>query len=146
MDIIFDLDGTLADCSHRIHHIRENPKNWADFNAAAHKDSLIEEIAEVVKCLVLGGNRILICTGRENTNGLRFDTEQWLDDNGIEYDALYMRPIRDYRDDPIVKAALYQQMLEDGWHPRLVFEDRARVVKMWRELGLLCAQVADGNF
>ena len=27
-----------------------------------------------------------------------------------------------------------------------VLDDRSQVVKMWRELGLTCLQVADGNF
>lgn len=29
---------------------------------------------------------------------------------------------------------------------QMVFEDRARVVDMWRKRGVLCAQVAPGDF
>lgn len=31
MFIVFDLDGTLADCEHRIHHITKEPKDWRAF-------------------------------------------------------------------------------------------------------------------
>jgi hypothetical protein len=28
MDVIFDIDGTLADPEHRRHYVRVKPKNW----------------------------------------------------------------------------------------------------------------------
>jgi len=33
-----------------------------------------------------------------------------------------------------------------GYTPSVVFDDRDRVVKMWRENGIRCFQVAEGNF
>jgi hypothetical protein len=34
----------------------------------------------------------------------------------------------------------------DGYNPTLVFDDRSRVVEMWRKNGIKCFQVAEGNF
>ena len=31
MDVICDIDGTVADCSHRLHWIQSKPKNWKAF-------------------------------------------------------------------------------------------------------------------
>jgi hypothetical protein len=57
-----------------------------------------------------------------------------------------MRPYLDRRDDDIIKFELYEQMLADGYEPVLVFEDRDRVVKMWRSMGIKCLQVEPGDF
>lgn len=35
--IVFDIDGTLADLSHRRHHVESRPKNW---------DAFFEDISE----------------------------------------------------------------------------------------------------
>jgi len=59
---------------------------------------------------------------------------------------LYMRRAGDHRPDDIVKREILDQMRADGWRPVMAFDDRTRVVKMWREAGIPCAQVAEGNF
>ena len=38
---IFDLDGTLADCAHRLHHIQKEQKDWKAFFAAVGADIVI---------------------------------------------------------------------------------------------------------
>jgi hypothetical protein len=57
-----------------------------------------------------------------------------------------MRKLGDRRDDDIVKFELLEQIYEMGYEPVLVFDDRDRVVKMWRAAGLRCFQVAPGDF
>ena len=59
---------------------------------------------------------------------------------------LYLRGVGDFREDPVIKSDLYDQILEDGFKPTIVFDDRESVVKMWRGRGLRCLQVAEGNF
>ena len=44
-----------------------------------------------------------------------------------------------------MKSDLYDQILKDGFKPKIVFEDRESVVKMWRGRGLRCLQVAEGK-
>ena len=51
-----------------------------------------------------------------------------------------------FRSDDIVKFELLEQILEFGYEPILVLDDRDRVVKMWRAAGLRCLQVAPGDF
>ena len=57
-----------------------------------------------------------------------------------------MRAEGDYRADDVVKGELLDRILADGYHPELVFDDRTRVVNMWRARGIMCAQVAEGDF
>lgn len=39
MFVVFDLDGTLADGDHRLHHITGETKDWRAFFAACGDDS-----------------------------------------------------------------------------------------------------------
>ncbi len=143
-DIIFDIDNTLANGEHRQAFLRSHPRNWAAFNAAMHLDEPHADIIWLLKELWTTGNRILIATGRNEDD--REPTEAWLNKHSIPYQNLYMRPAKDYRDDAIIKKEIYEQMKADGYDPFMVFDDRDRVVKMWREIGLRCCQVAPGDF
>lgn len=143
MDIIFDIDGTLADISHRRHLVTTKPTNWPEFQALAHLDAVHEPIAILARSLSRE-HRIILCSGRGEQE--RPVTEDWLWQNRIPFDALYMRAEKDYRADDVIKKELLDRILADGFEPRLVFDDRSRVVTMWRRRGLICAQVAEGDF
>lgn len=148
MDVIFDLDWTLADPSHRMHHIQKAPKDWDAFFAAQPDDLAIRRMAALARSLVKD-NSIIICTGRPSDT--RDITQNWLNTRiwtpvGKRNVAMYMREKGDRRQDDVVKSELYDKMLRDGYFPTLVFEDRRRCVGMWRQRGLLCCQVADGDF
>ena len=58
-----------------------------------------------------------------------------------------MRDEGDYTPDDELKAQWYENMLiEDRHRIKGVFDDRDRVVKMWRSKGLTCFQVGYGDF
>ncbi len=59
---------------------------------------------------------------------------------------LYMRKAGDHRDDDKLKIEMLARVRADGFDPIMAFDDRNRVVKAWREAGIPCAQVADGDF
>lgn len=141
---IVDIDGTVANNEHRIHYITNGHKDWDKWHANADKDEPIAEIVELLDMAVDKGIKIILCTGRDEK--CREDTERWFDVNDIPFDKLYMRERGDRRDDDIVKYELLQEIRADGYNPVLVLDDRSRVVKMWREQGLRCLQVAPGDF
>lgn len=58
---------------------------------------------------------------------------------------LLMRPKKDNRKDSVIKKELFDK-IKDKYNIQYVFDDRDQVVEMWRELGLTCLKVADGNF
>lgn len=148
---LFDLDGTLADCSHRLHHIVPEfdnqgmlpPKNWRAFFAECGDDKLIGHISDLLHTLC-HHEQIIIVSGRSDE--CREQTEAWLAKHEIVYHALYMRKAGDHRHDEIVKSELVDLALADGWRPIMAFEDRSRVVAMLRKRGIPCLQVADGDF
>jgi hypothetical protein len=98
----------------------------------------------LANCVVGACKFLVIVTGRSAS--VKKETERWLENHLIGWDALYMRPVGDYRNDDILKIEILAQMRKDGWEPIMVFDDRNRVVKAWRAAGVPCAQVADGDF
>ena len=139
---LFDLDGTLADCSHRLHHIKQPRKDWNAFFEACSKDGPIPHMVELARHL-MKVEKLVFVSGRSDQ--VRRETEDWLTEHGLA-GPLYMRGVHDKRPDFIVKAELLDRLVRDGWRPIMAFDDRDQVVKMWREKGVPCAQVAEGAF
>lgn len=142
--LVCDIDGTVADLTHRRVYITTKPKNWPAFERSMHLDAPIWPIIRAVAILFDQGWTIVMASGRGAQN--KAVTEKWLADNGVSYHALYMRAEKDYRQDYIVKGELLEQMRQDGYDPTVVFDDRNQVVDMWRANGIPCVQVAHGDF
>ena len=143
MLICFDIDGTLADVSHRVKYWRETPKNWAMFKSEMVNDVPIEPVVTIARTMALIGHTVILCSGRDE--GTRKWTEDWLFKYDVKFLKLYMRAEKDFRHDSIVKKELLDQIVEDwGRKPDIVFDDRPRVVQMWRENGVFVADVYQG--
>lgn len=142
---IFDIDGTLADCSHRLHHIQKRPKDWQSFFADCYDDAPIPHMIGLAQTLrVASASQIVFVSGRSDE--CRSATETWLM-NHLGFDApLYMRKAGDYRADDIIKTEILAELRADGFDPIMAFDDRNRVVAAWRAAGIPCAQVAEGDF
>jgi phosphoglycolate phosphatase-like HAD superfamily hydrolase len=140
---IFDIDGTLADCSHRLHLIQQRPKDWRAFFAACQFDTPIQHMCELARKLATT-THIIFVSGRSDE--CRSQTEIWLQGQALLTNHLYMRKEGDHRDDDIIKLELLAQVRADGFDPIMVFDDRTRVVNAWRSVGIPCAQVAAGDF
>lgn len=131
---IFDIDGTLAKMEGR------SPYDWMRVG----EDSPIEQVIEVAQALSAAGYQIIFLSGRD---GVCYDiTIDWIIEEVMETDHLYMRAPDDQRADNIVKAELFDNHVRDNWNVRGVFDDRDQVVTMWRQMGLQCFQVAPGDF
>jgi hypothetical protein len=145
MDIIVDIDGTLANGSHRQHLLNQIPKDWKTYQTLAHLDTVHQPIVDLVRNLYeYCEATIILCTGRGEQE--RKLTVAWLHANKIPFHYLYMRAEKDYRADDVIKLELLDKMIEEGLNPSLVLDDRARVVAAWRRRGLTCLQVAEGDF
>lgn len=135
--IICDLDGTLALLGGRDPF---NPKTIADdqVNAA------IANILEVYSHQTLFELQIIFITGRFEK--YRQETDVWLHKHGISNYQLFMRKDADFRKDIVYKKEIYEKQISGKFEVLFVLEDRDQTVKMWRELGLTCLQVAYGAF
>jgi phosphoglycolate phosphatase-like HAD superfamily hydrolase len=143
MIVAFDLDGTLCNIEHRLHFIRDKPSNWPAFFRACADDKPVFQVIRVAEAMRNAGHTIEVWSGR--SDAVREQTEFWLHQWGIGYHTLRMRKDGDYRADNIVKSEWFDS-LSVHERPALAFDDRQQVVNMWRSRGVLCAQVAPGDF
>lgn len=143
---LFDIDGTLADLSHRLHFIQGNPQQWDAFFLACNDDAPIYQVISTAKYLATSGALIFLVSGRSDIS--RKATTAWLDRYEIPWAWLLMRKEGDHRQDNVVKSELLDAILAHYPKEQIIaaFEDRDQVVKMYRERGLRVFQVADGNF
>lgn len=145
MIYIFDLDGTLADISHRRHFIEGDKKDWDAFYSACTEDEPIRPVADMLSLLDKAGHWVWIWTGR--SDAVEEQTRDWLSYNGIYYHQLVMRPARDHSPDHRLKEKWLSEVpIIPRGEIAGVFEDRSRVVEMWRDNGLTCYQVAKGDY
>ena len=149
-NVIFDLDGTLALIDdRRVVSTKPNGKiNWDIFfdpkNIDLDKPNL--PVIKMAQLLKQQGFRIVILSGRLKTT--KDATTQWLQKFDVPFDVIKMRP------DSNQFKFMPDDDLKQGWLDSLfpnkdifaVFDDRDKVVDMWRKNGLTCFQVADGNF
>lgn len=130
--IIVDLDGTLANLNGR------NPYDAS----TCEKDLQHFHVADAVRRYP---DAVVLCSGREDK--YRAETERWLERCNIPYEALFMRKTDDQRKDSIIKREIFDNEIRGKWMVEYVIDDRQQVVDMWRsELGLVCWQVAEGDF
>jgi phosphoglycolate phosphatase-like HAD superfamily hydrolase len=143
--IIVDLDGTLCDVRHRVHFVKESPPNWPAFFDACVDDTPNATVDALIDMATFSAYGVIYVSGRPETH--RAQTEDWLERHNLGgYVALLMRSEGNYRPDAVVKRELYEAHIAGKYAIVFTVDDRNQVVKMWRDLGLTCFQVADGDF
>lgn len=173
---IFDLDGTLALVDHRRHLVeapkcprcngfgrdvgmhhnyvceacdgkgkdRSFKPDWKGFYAACVDDQPNYPVIETLQHLAIH-NDIWIWSGRSDE--VRWATHHWLQRHVRLHQELRMRNADDFTPDEQLKKSWLDGLPESKRKRiRAVFDDRDKVVKMWRDNGVPCFQVAPGNF
>lgn len=163
---IFDLDGTLALIEHRRHFVTapgtggypsdiRDPDNktwkpdWKAFYAACDRDEPNLPVIKTLRMLANAGADIWVFSGRSDE--VREKTVDWLMRHVCWLSrteiVLEMRREGDYTPDDQLKLGWLRNMFAaDRERLVAVFEDRDRMVKMWRAEGVACFQVAPGEF
>lgn len=141
MIVIVDIDGTLSNCTHRLHNINpptNSKKNWSEFFSCMDKDTIFHHTRVVVNALKEVGHTIVLLTGRPEN--YRNKTVDWIVETDVQFDVLLMRPKGDHHSDVIVKKDLLLGFLsEKGLQVSDIlcaFEDRDRIIDLWKSMGI----------
>lgn len=134
--VIVDIDGTVAEGK----TVRD-PYDTSKY----HLDLPNQPVIDLVQGLYYEqGVKILFTSGRHND--FRDVTADWLIDNvKVPVDYLFMRENRQTPDDQ-EKLMLFDKYIRDFFWVNFCLDDRDRVVRAWRSIGLTCLQVAEGDF
>ena len=143
--IIFDVDGTIADVEHRRHLVNGDNKDWKNFRLATEFDTPVQWVCDIAKRHIAQGDEVAFFSARNESE--REITEkqisEWIGDG---HNGVFLRPNGDYRPDEVFKSELADRFEKIGGHIDLVYDDRNKVVDMWRQRGTTVVQVADGDF
>lgn len=129
--------------------------DWNAFHAACVNDTPIDPVINVLNTLLIAGvqndaNEIWVWSGR--SDAVEIETRAWLAEHTSLDEwhfnwQLKMRKHGDYTpDDQLKESWLHAMSPEDRARLVMTFDDRDRVVAMWRRNGVVCAQVAPGDF
>jgi uncharacterized HAD superfamily protein len=130
--IVVDMDGTISDATHRLHHIHgPGKKNWKRFFAEMEQDPPIASVLEQVRQLQRE-HPIVILTGRPEE--YRAASERWLAKYGVKYDELLMRRTGDRRPDFQAKEQLLRELGPE--RVLMAIDDREPVCEAYRKHGV----------
>ena len=146
--VIFDLDGTLALIDdRRVFSTKDNGKiDWDKFFDPTNikMDMPNVPVITMAQTLKAQGFNIAIFSGR--SSGTKNATIDWLNQFDVPFDSLTMRPLGSFTPDDILKSDWFSAKFPNKSDVLCIFDDRNKVVKMWRDKGIVCMHVADGDF
>jgi hypothetical protein len=162
--VIFDLDGTLANIdARRAKSLTNDKMDWDVFFDPDNisLDTPNKPVIKMAQLFAEDGFKIVIFSGRNDRSF--FSTRDWLKINRVPFHLLVMRPDKfksgswpliegnpatkemRWMPDEILKKEMLDTFINKD-EVFLVVDDRDKVVKMWRDLGLNTFQVAPGDF
>lgn len=137
--VCVDIDGVLADASHRQHYLEYH--DWDTFFVAATDDTpfaaqvaLLDQLDTAV--------RVALVTSRPEW--VAAITSDWLKRWSIRWDLLIMRNNWDYRPAPQVKTDAVIALRDRGFTPVLAFDDDQRNVDAYTVLDVPCVYIHSG--
>ena len=151
LTVVFDVDGTIADVEHRRHFVNGNTmdgrtnNDWVSFRKETVNDTPVQWVCDIAKRFIAQGDEVAFFSARNESE--REITEkqisEWIGDG---HKGVFLRPDDSYEPDEVFKSELADKFEEMGGKIDLVFDDRNKVVDMWRQRGTTVVQVADGDF
>jgi phosphoglycolate phosphatase-like HAD superfamily hydrolase len=119
---VIDLDGTVADVRHRLHHLERRPKDWDGFFRGIPDDQPLAEGVAVAKTLAQD-HELVYLTGRPERH--RAATEAWLRHHNLPPGQLMMRRDGDRRPARVAKLAILRRLGAERFVAVFVDDDPA---------------------
>ena len=133
--VLCDLDGTIADISHR------DPYD----GGKCLDDKPRHEVVRLVDAYAEDGDNIIFLSARDDAHYEKTLTWlQWHVGQWVKPENLLMRVTGDKRDDAVVKEEILREKILPEYQVKAVIDDRPKVIRMWRDLGLFVFDVGDG--
>jgi len=150
--VIFDLDGTVIDSSHRQSTKPDGSldlDHWIERNKPEliMQDSLLP-LARVMRIIKANGHKVIVCTARS----YQIADEEFLAANGLNYDVYLSRAAKgDMRDDASLKVELLNDYFTglgfrsvEAAKP-MMFDDNLRVIDAMIAIGVTCYDATQAN-
>ncbi len=142
--MLCDIDGTIADCSHRQMYVQgEGKKDWKTFFSMMDEDTPRLDVIKTVMEYKSKGHEIILLTARPED--YREMTEEWVAKHtDIDPLTIIMRNSGDKRPDNEVKQQMFEMYFKDKYPIETMIDDRPVVIRMWQEIGVPVIDVGKG--
>ena len=148
--VLCDIDGTIADTTHRLHYVTKPEgapddwkKDWKGFFSEMEADPVRLDVQKILVDLYNKGHTIIFLSARPDS--YRDVTLKWLADKTLSFAyTLIMRQSHDKRPDTEVKASMFDLHFPDKGVIHTIIDDRPSVIRMWKEMGLNVVDVGAG--
>ena len=149
--VLVDIDGTIADTSHRLHFVKKPEgapddwkKDWNGFFSQMENDPVREDVRKIIIQLYNEGKTIIFMSGRPEQ--YRDITLNWLSSNFLTFAyTVIMRPRGDKRPDIETKRDLLNKYFPDKSVIHMVLDDRPSVIRVWKDMGLTVLDCGKGE-
>ncbi len=149
--VIFDLDGTVIDSTHRHASLPDGSIDLAHWRENATPEKIAKDglfpLVRAMRDIHAGGHHIIICTARVMT----LADIQFLHDNNLPFHHLVSRAIDDVRPDADQKEAMLKEfflrrdlVLGVDVEP-IMFDDNLKVVARMIKIGVHCLDAGKIN-
>lgn len=132
--IILDLDHTIALAGERNIFYQLEPRNYAAAEAGVIHDEVIEPTKKVVNLFYRCNYDVIVLTARADS--CKNECIEWLDNEKIPFNDIFMRPAGNYEKDYIIKEILLKNIIEKYGHPEFALEDKEDVIQMFKRNGV----------
>ncbi len=139
--VVFDIDGVLADASHRQYLVTGVRRNWDLFFEMCGKDDLIESVATTGR-LLSKDLAVILLTARPSW--VAAETVEWCRRHDVRWDLLIMREYGDYSMARDFKHFTVEELRQYGFELELAYEDDMRNVDMFESCGIPCVYIHSG--
>ena len=138
--VLCDLDGTLADTTHRhsLAPTATNGSTWSAYAKACTGDIPNFDLLQLLDVL---SRRYLVhlISGRDGS-ALR-ETKEWLFAYDVPYDSVTLRPEDDETYNADLKVRYIRQLREKGLKPFILFDDWKPTIEAVRREGVFVVEV-----
>ena len=142
--VLCDIDGTIADTTHRLHYVKGEKKDWKGFFSEMDKDPVRHDVAKILIDYYNQGYCVIFMSARPDD--YKEVTLKWLQDHALSFAyTLIMRRSGDKRPDTETKRDMLEQHFPDKSQIHLIIDDRPSVIRLWKEMRLNVLDVGKGE-
>jgi FMN phosphatase YigB (HAD superfamily) len=149
--VIFDLDETIIDSSHRTPNRPDGTLDLEKYFAMKNRESIFQDsllpLASFFKTIDRSENYVVICTAR----AMNCDDFDFLAHHGLDAHMIMCRPAdgsENHIKDPVLKARKIQRLRnlrQFRGKPVTMWDDSAPVIRKMREIGIACLNAVKVN-
>jgi hypothetical protein len=143
--VLIDIDGVLADATHRQHFLNnaEGRRDWEGFFGAVGEDPPLLAVPALLQ-LIDTDTAVVLLSARPSW--VFAITVEWLHRHQLRWDLVILRGDDDNTHAASFKRAVLAELRAEGWLVALAVDDDERIIEMYENEGQPALYVHSGYY